>query len=627
MQPLVRSPGPQRLLNAKAKLDSITTSMNEGIHSITNDKIDKLKYVAKFCTCSDHKSEAADFAYHWLASPRLVDLLDHMRWSMDTAKWNCLALGNLGCTSTANCFNSTELHSKICRLINRIAVGAGAKESLQQLAGHWFCGKHHGDGKSLNRLFDKLWKKCRLYLETIGRAPHRRRTSDLQATESLADSNMDSSQAGRSPDTSLFSDSSELIDLPMVGNVELMSKPLQTLQPNTECDSGEQIDESSPWSDPSICEESGDDNIPEKPILDSIQGTPLSSDEAPCDEAPYDELLDCQSPSDHPPSSVQNDVDEKQSSRVPGTFPVETVRVGEDPELDAISSGGEPQPSNDSQAPSTTMYPAFEHCKFADFRLVCDELFTRLKAGLPPPNGKSNDGHIYVHQSLRSPGHVKIGLTEKRVRKRKETIERCAGDLLPIGTEHHICKVPHRTWLEKTIHDTLAPLRRNFKCNSCKRDDGITPTEHREWFEGDAKKIADHVQRWRQWMRSHPYDRNGKLYPRWQRRVDFFQEDDERYDYLLSEPCPIRAWSIFLAPPWRIWIHMVVYDVFLRERGEVKSRWELMQNSHEQFICTIIAWSAIVTTLLLYAGYQWISNLMALPLIFFIVLCTLIWRT
>lgn len=117
--------------------------------------------------------------------------------------------------------------------------------------------------------------------------------------------------------------------------------------------------------------------------------------------------------------------------------------------------------------------------------------------------------------------------------------------------------------------------------------------------DGDANEIAEHVERWRRWMRSEPSDKKGRLFPKWQRTIDF-------YEYLLGESSPCKAWSIFLDPPRWIWIHMTIYEAFLRQSGKSPYRWtQIRENWKWMHIgCDAAAWSAVLMMLLPYAGYR-----------------------
>ena len=188
------------------------------------------------------------------------------------------------------------------------------------------------------------------------------------------------------------------------------------------------------------------------------------------------------------------------------------------------------------------------------------------------------------------------------------------------------CTVPHFIWLETTIFTALKSRRRRFTCHRHKRNGHVKTVHHDEWFEEDASLIAKHIEQWRQWMRSEPYDEDGKLSEKWIRRIRFFETVEERYRYLSTPQSPCEAWSIFLDPPWHIWIHMAIYDEFLSRRGKVHCRWIRMQRKWKQIICDAATVSAMLITLLLYAGFHWIAAPMTLPFIFFGVTCIIIWR-
>lgn len=620
-QQLIRSPKSKRLPMAKDKLDNVLQSMDEDIISLTKENISKLKYVAKSCTCSEHQPLSADFAYHWLASSRLVHFLNHMSWSTDTANWKCLAPGNLSCTSMLDCFSSTELHDKICGFLNRMAIGAEADKSLLELARYWLCGEHQGDNETFMTTVDRLWQECRIYWSSIGVSPRRKRAPDLKAAETLADLDTDSSQADSSIDFSLISDSSDTIDSTEYDNIQWTIEPSRISQPNTKHDAGQQPGNHPPWNDLSICEDDREDDSPGDTRL-----SPFQSTQSPGDLRTSD------------PSLMREISDKMQLDRVPGTFPDGDSNIGKESAYESpcqSSSTGElPAPGIlQTQSKNANMEnkqsPAFKPRGNVSNETAFNETFKHLRNGLGCRTGHS-DGYIYIFQSKGSPSHFKIGLTTQTILQRAKQVARCAGDITPVTNGYNICRVPQHKWLEQTIFHSLASWKTSFICPLHKGKDSDKLTKHHEWIEvdGDANEIAEHVDRWRRWMGSEPYDKKGDLFPRWQRRIDFFVTSHERYRYLLGESSPCRAWSIFLDPPWWIRIHMTVYQAFLRQRGKLPCRWtQIRENWMWMHIgCDAAAWSAVLMMLLLYAGYHWVSNPMMVPLIYSGVVCILIWQ-
>ena len=594
-QPLSRSPGSKRLPNAKEKLVRILGSMKDDIIAITEENISSLKYIAKSCTCSDHQKLSANFAHHWLASPRLTQFLNHMSWSTDVTKWRCLASANLSCPSMLACLNSTEIHHEICGFLNKMAIGVESHKSLLQLARHWSCGKHQEDDNIFSAMVDNLWQDCRKYWKKLGRSPRRQRISGLKVALET-DPKEDSSQAG---DSSLLSESSNATGSTEDTNIQGRHESSPTLRPDTDQEAGLERDATPPWNDQNLYERDSEDE------------TMGDSDPLPIQYS--------QSPENLPIAYSQIQIGLSDSMQPPGMFPREISLTD-----------GEPAPAPATQrAPLTSTRveshpcPQFKQYGSGKKQSPFNNLFRRLIEKPPSHSDGICEGYIYVLQSERCPGYVKVGRTEQPNDDRIKQIEKCAGPVLAVKDEYSSCRVLNDRWLETTILVALGSRRRSFACPRCKPP---KITEHKEWVEEDANLVAEHVEQWRQWMKSEPYGEDGKLSEKWQRRIKFFETFEPKYQYLRTPGSPCKAWSIFLDPPWYIRSHMAIYDEFLSRRGKVHCRWIRIQRKWKQIICDAASVSAMLITLLLYAGVRWISAPMTLIFIFLGVSCTMIWR-
>lgn len=639
-QRLIRSPNVKRRSSAKDKLGEIIQSMDEDIIAITKENISKLKSIAKPCICSDHQALSTDFAYYWLASARLARFLNHMSWSMDAIKWRCLASGDPSCNSILDCFSSTELHDTVRGLLNRIIIGQERYKSLRELARHWFCSKHQEDTNTFKEMLKKLRQQCGVYWSSIGL--HRRRTrrpglrvdndtSNLEDDSShleddsshLEDDSShpedDSFHLDSSVDNSLVSDSSDTVDSTDNDTLDKINAPSRILQPNARPDVGQVPDDPLPWNDPGIFEDDGEYEFQADSHLSTVRST----------QSPG-------APTASPLSTIQANSDIGLSYPLPGTFDVdETSVVEQDPApgspCSSPSTGrlSTPEiPHTPSKDPTMPLHPSpsFKRCEYVSNETVFNKVLRRIKDGLPPHTGDTNDGYIYVYKVVRSPNHVKVGRTNQTIQQRGKQVSHCAGNIIPVKEERNICRVPHHVWLEKTILESLKSRQCSFtclrhKCNGCDQQ-----VDHEECFEGDAIELADLVELFRQWMWSDPYDENGRLFSKWQRRIDFFETYTSRYQYLLAESSPCKAWSIFLDPPWWIRLHMVFYEEFLCRRGNSLCRWTRIRENRMDIVCDAAFRSAASIVLLHYAGCYWIWNPMTIPLIFLGVLCRLVWQ-
>ena len=605
-QQLERSPNGKRLAAAKAKLGDVIRSMDEDTIIITDDNISKLKYIARYCTCSHHQASAPDFAYHWLASSRLARFLNHMSWSIDAIKWKCLASGDPVCTSVLDCLDFPEIHNIVRGLLNRISIGKERFKSLRKLACHWFCRKHREDSNNFERTLKTLRRQCGIYWSSIDSCKH-------------AGADPDSSELDSSRDNSLISDSPETIDSTETDDHNETTASARVLQSNGRPDAGQVPGNTLPWNDPSIFEDDGED----EPLADSYPSISKSTQSLEVPIRP-------------PHSMLQSRSDIGLPYRLPGMYDVDDLPVlVEAPVLDIPCPGlsteklSKPKtphaPSRSARMPLNPS-PSLKWCGYVDNETIFNDTLKRIKNGITPYKDGTDDGYIYVFKVIGSPNHVKIGRTIETIQKRGKKISPCAGDIIPVRAGYNICRVPQHKWLEITILESLKSRKCSFKCFRHKRNGCDKQMDHQEFFEIDANEAADLVEQWRQFIWSTPHDENGRLLPRWQMRIDFFETCRSRYQYLLAEPSPCKAWMTFLDPPWWIRLHMIFYEVFLYRRGNLPGRLTLIRRNWMRIFYDAAFGSSVFIVLLLYAGYHWISNPMTLPLIFFGVSGPLIWQ-
>ena len=123
-----------------------------------NHKIGVLQAFAKNFTCPDHKEHSRDFAYHWLASGSLESFLEQMQWSLDMAKWTCLASNQDSQCSAVHSLcsdKSFKVYSAVCRL------AVGCKSALGKVLRYLLCDAHNVEGSALEKLKSKLLKQCK----------------------------------------------------------------------------------------------------------------------------------------------------------------------------------------------------------------------------------------------------------------------------------------------------------------------------------------------------------------------------------------------------------------------------------------------------------------------------------
>ncbi|KAL8927906.1 MAG: hypothetical protein Q9172_001132 [Xanthocarpia lactea] len=381
-------------------------------------------------------------------------------------------------------------------------------------------------------------------------------------------------------------------------------------------DAGEGPGEDSRWNSPENFED--DTEYPPQPDKN---------------ESPFSSTQSTTGPKSRYPSALQADFDDMQFYRFPGTFnpgEISAAEVilsdGSGPNDGGLPAPGFPQISKKDPSMPLKPPPSFKRCENVSNETMFNEVLKRVRKGPPRQPNDTDDGYIYVFGSIESPNYIKVGRTTQTIKQRGKQVSRCAGDTLPVKNEYNICRVPQHKWLERTILDTLKSRKCSFTCHLHKRKGCDKLMEHQEWFDADSNEIAEHVERWRQWIWSDPYDENGCLFPQWKRRIDFFETFSSRYQYLLAESSPCKAWSIFFDPPRSVRLHMAIYEQFLRPRGNLPCRWAMIRETWDQLAWNVLRGSAAMTGLLVIFGRSWVSNPMTLPLIIAVVLCRLIWQ-
>ncbi|KAL8788177.1 MAG: hypothetical protein Q9213_001816 [Squamulea squamosa] len=620
-QQLTSSPQSKRLPNAKNKLEDIHQSVDEGFIAVTEENTRNLKYIAKSFTCSDHKALSDDFAYHWLASSRwgsshslsrLESFLSHMSWSVDTIKWTCLATVNTSCTSILDYLKSTELQDMIRGFLNRMAIGEEAWKSLRRLARYWFCEEHQEDGSVFETAIENLWKQCRKYWSRVGVFPRRTRVPDPKADKDTSILYEDSSHIDSSSDASMIFDFPNTIDASAKATLVERAAPSAVLQRLARPDAEPGASDHTPWNDQSIYEDMEYES------------------EVDLHHSPVSCTRSSGSPETSHPSKMQVNSDIMEQHRVPSTFCPDEFSIehneaaDEPPSLDS-SKRGLPSPKpprtpskNGRQRLKTP--PSFKRCGDVSNATVFNGVLARLKKGCPGSAAGLDEGYIYVFQSVASPEYIKVGRTKQTIQDREKQVDRCAGDTVPIKNEYNICEIRQQEWLERTILDTLRSMKCSFSCaHKVKCVEKLM--DHHEWFKADANDVAELVQLWRQWMESDPYDKEGHLYPRWRNRIAFFEKNKSRYTYLLAEPSPFKAWSMFLNPPWWLRILMIIYEELFKDRGDLQCRWTLVRENLSQVFWDAAFWSAAITVPLVFVGCL---NLLIFPIIFFGATCRIV---
>lgn len=621
-QQLKRSPNGKSLASTKDELGRILHSVDQGIIPFTDQNFRTLKKIAKSLTCDGHKALSKEFAYHWLASSRLARFLKHMSWNADAIKWKCLAAEDSTCTSILDCFKSADLHDEVRGLLNRISLGWDRYRSLSKLARHWFCKKHQRNTGALKKTLENLRPQCEYYWSSIGVHKKKTKRNDPEANDKTPDQKDDSSYDNSTIEDSMISSVSDTIDSLDNTTLNQTSEVPSISISNATIDAGQIPDDPLPWNDPGLHEYDGEDESQADPYP-SILSNPSSPT----------------APTASPSSAMQVNPEPRLSYQMPCTFDSDPISITQkesvrtpcsSPITRRLSAPNMSQPSSTKSKIPQKPCPVFTRCEAVSNKTVFNDTFKCIKE--PEFHaGDANYGYIYVHQVVESPSHVKVGRTVQTIQDRQKQISRCAGQLAQVEEEGNVCKVPQHRLLETIILKSLRSRQCSFVCLRCKGNDYDKGVGHHEWFEIYAKEeaieFAHHVERFRRWWSSEPYDDKGHLFPRWQMRIDFFECSKQRYRYLHETSSPFKAWSTFLDPPWWIRVHMTVYEVFFYPRGNLSCRWTIIRENWIEIVYDAAFGSAAFIVLLMYSGYNdWVLNPATLPLIFLGVLCRVIWQ-
>lgn len=130
---------------------------------------------------------------------------------------------------------------------------------------------------------------------------------------------------------------------------------------------------------------------------------------------------------------------------------------------------------------------------------------------------EDKQGFVYIYKVEGSNGHVKIGKSRQKHGKR---LMQWNG-LCKLKPER-ICDPNHRRlqyygMVEELAQMELSNERKTYQCDVCRKMDGKSPKEHKEWFKVTEKHALEVVERWRGWLVQHqPYGLDGTLLDIWE---------------------------------------------------------------------------------------------------------------
>lgn len=156
---------------------------------------------------------------------------------------------------------------------------------------------------------------------------------------------------------------------------------------------------------------------------------------------------------------------------------------------------------------------------------------------------EKENGSIYFYRVKPRGSEVwllKIGRTQKHVKERLGQIKGACGHL---EIEEHIKAIardiPFHGFAEKLIHTELGNYQHQWRCDC--------GTRHREYFRVSEDLAVKVFERWRDFCQEMPWDRDGKILPKWaqrlQNRAKFYgkERDFDHHEFA-------RRWTAFTAP-------------------------------------------------------------------------------
>lgn len=153
--------------------------------------------------------------------------------------------------------------------------------------------------------------------------------------------------------------------------------------------------------------------------------------------------------------------------------------------------------------------------KLSGFQLDAD-IEQLIKDGPRRDKGKEKEnGSIYFYRAKPRGSELwllKIGRTQKHVKERLAQIKGACGHLeMEEHTKAVARDIPFHAFAEKLIHAELSNYQHQWLCDC--------GTRHREYFLVDEDIAVKVFERWRDFCQERPWDHDGKILPKWARRL------------------------------------------------------------------------------------------------------------
>lgn len=191
---------------------------------------------------------------------------------------------------------------------------------------------------------------------------------------------------------------------------------------------------------------------------------------------------------------------------------------------------------------------------------------------------------------------MKIGRTQNSTAKRLREI---VGACQHIEREEHpravARDIPFHGFAEKLIQKELGNYQHRFQC--------FCGTKHKEYFQVSEDIAVKVFERWRDFCQEEPWDKNGKILPKWARRLQnrskFCGSEAREFDHYEFA----RPWDAFTTPtPFERFLSdaILVWELGFPNRWLIISLAELLTIiciSHQSFWTS--TWTTVIVTFLL----------------------------
>ena len=163
-------------------------------------------------------------------------------------------------------------------------------------------------------------------------------------------------------------------------------------------------------------------------------------------------------------------------------------------------------------------------------------------------------------------GCVKVGMTTD-IRERVKRVSNCC-KLPDLEEARHWEAVPFAKRVEQLVFAELRKFQRPFVCEKVKHKQAkSTKTHHKEWFDVPAEVAIQSVQRWATFVRSEPYDEDGRLMQFWARWANVLPKASE--DEIISLQTDMQRHHCLRHERYQTWLDLGIRKAAERRADEI----------------------------------------------------------